>query len=446
MSKRVFPGTHIITAGAAPAGTLIEADLAILGAGIAGVAAALEAAALGRKVVLIDGAQQLGGQSTGSLIGTFCGFYGNGPQPCRVVYGAASRMLDDLRKAGATQPRHGRNTLILMYREQALARWIEDAVLAADTIKPLLGSTLLGVRRQGNRIAGLDIATRFGAISVQAKGYLDASGDAALSHAAGFACREPDSPIMGSLMFSIEGIDEAAALALDRWQVQARLAEVGPRYGLVRRDGFVFAISGEGAFGGQALVNMTHVETPLDAEGQARAQIAGRQQADRVLDFLKGEYGAVFGRARVRHYGLLGIRQTRWIVGRESLTVQQVREGHRHRDAILRCSWPIELHDRADDAHWEVFGDDHMHYLPFGAMLPAEAENLLAAGRCVDGDAAALSSVRVMGPCFAMGSAAAHAFDLAMERGRGDAGAVNQIDIAALQARLADNLERCDPS
>lgn len=43
-----------------------------------------------------------------------------------------------------------------------------------------------------------------------------------------------------------------------------------------------------------------------------------------------------------------------------------------------------------------------------------------------------------MGPCIAMGSAAAQAFDLA------GAGAVGQIDIAALQARLADNLERCD--
>ena len=443
MNERAFPGTRIVAAGATKPAARIEADLAILGAGMAGVAAALEAAVLGRKVVLIDGAQQLGGQSTGSLIGTFCGFYGNGPQPYRVVYGAASRMLEDLRKAGATQPRHGRNTLILMYREQALARWIEDAVLEAG-IRPLLGATLLGVQRRGNRIESLDIATRFGALSVQAKGYVDASGDAALSYAAGFACREPDSPIMGSLMFGIEGIDEAAALALDRWQVQARLAEVGPRYGLVRRDGFVFAIQGQGEYGGQALVNMTHVQTPLDAEGQALAQIEGRQQADRVLDFLKGEYGAVFGRARVRHYGLLGIRQTRWIVGRESLTVQQVREGHRHADAILRCSWPIELHDRLDDAHWEVFGDDHMHTLPYGAMLPAEAENLLAAGRCVDGDAAALSSVRVMGPCFAMGMAAAHAFDLAMERSGN--GSVSQIDIAALQARLADNLERCDPA
>lgn len=134
------------------------------------------------------------------------------------------------------------------------------------------------------------------------------------------------------------------------------------------------------------------------------------------------------------------LRQTRWIVARQSLDVASVRAGTRTADAILRCSWPIELHDRPDDVHWEEFGDDHLHYLPFGTMVLAQADNLVAAGRCIDGDPAALASVRVMGPCIAMGAAAAQALDLA------GAGSVRQVDIAALQARLADNLERRDPA
>ena len=55
-----------------------------------------------------------------------------------------------------------------------------------------------------------------------------------------------------------------------------------------------------------------------------------------------------------------------------------------------------------------------------------EADNVVAAGRCIDADLAALSSVRVMGPCIAMGAAAAHALDLA------GSGSVHQIDTAAL--------------
>jgi hypothetical protein len=79
-----------------------------------------------------------------------------------------------------------------------------------------------------------------------------------------------------------------------------------------------------------------------------------------------------------------------------------------------------------------------MHYVPFGALVPAEADNVVAAGRCIDGDVAALSSVRVMGPCIAMGAAAAHALDLT------GSGSVQQVDIAALKKRVRDNVERAD--
>ena len=74
--------------------------------------------------------------------------------------------------------------------------------------------------------------------------------------------------------------------------------------------------------------------------------------------------------------------------------------------------------------------------MPFGSLVSPECDNLVAAGRCIDGDVAALSSVRVMGPCIAMGAAAAHALDLA------GAGSVHQIDPAALRERVRDNVER----
>ncbi len=87
---------------------------------------------------------------------------------------------------------------------------------------------------------------------------------------------------------------------------------------------------------------------------------------------------------------------------------------------------------------WQEFSDDHLHYVPFRSLTPVEADNVVAAGRCIDADPIALSSVRVMGPCMAMGAAAAHALDLA------GAGSVHQLDLAALRARIAPNLERRD--
>ena len=125
---------------------------------------------------------------------------------------------------------------------------------------------------------------------------------------------------------------------------------------------------------------------------------------------------------------------TRWIVGRDHLTTDMVRQGVRTQDVIARCSWPIELHNRASGVHWEEFGDDHMHHVPFRSLIHPDADNLVAAGRCIDADPVALSAVRVMGPCIAMGTAAAHALDIA------GSGSVHQLDFAELRRRLAPNL------
>jgi hypothetical protein len=75
-----------------------------------------------------------------------------------------------------------------------------------------------------------------------------------------------------------------------------------------------------------------------------------------------------------------------------------------------------------------------MHYVPLRSLVPPETENLVAVGRCIDADVAALSSVRVMGPCIGMGAAAAHALDLAGDH------SLHRIDVPELQRRLKRNL------
>src|SRR3546814_2888789 len=84
-----IPATRIVRQDAASAAAprVIAADIVVVGAGISGVSAALEAAKLGRRVALVDAGQQLGGQSTGSLLGTLCGFYSNGPDQIGRAHG-----------------------------------------------------------------------------------------------------------------------------------------------------------------------------------------------------------------------------------------------------------------------------------------------------------------------------------------------------------------------
>ena len=426
--------TTSVRTRAMSAPALVRADICVLGAGISGISAALEAARLGRRVVLVDGAPALGGQAIGSIIGTIIGLYSHGPRPYQLTHGIADEIIAELEPIGALHRRHSaRGTITFQYDVVQLGRWIERKVEEAG-ITVLVGAILTEVAFANRRVERLQFATRFGTVMVEADGYIDASGDASLCWQAGLAVREPDTPIYGSLNFLLEGFDEQKVAALDHQELYERLAEQGYKYGLVRHDGFLFSFPGKGF----ALANITHIPTPLDPLQAANTVFAGRKQADNVVQFLKDEYPDMFQAVRIRAYGNPGLRQTRWIVGRHQLALGEIRSGFRPSDAVVRCAWSVELHDKLSLVHWEEFGPDHMHYVPLGSMVPRDADNIVATGRCIDADPYALSSVRVMGPCIGMGAAAAHSLDLA------GTGPVHQIDIAELQRRLYDNLERTD--
>ena len=222
----------------------VSADICVLGAGIAGVSAALEAARLGRAVALVDGLPALGGQAVNSIIGTFCGLFANGTNGRLLTHGIADDILHELGAQGALYYRRGgpSNTTVVMYDEVALSRWIEEAVRKAGIIV-LLGAILRGVTRDGGKLSALDLATRYGDVALAATGFVDATGDAALTWEAGFPCREPaGGPIYGTQMMVLEAIDEAEQPS--REALVARLREKAADYGLVRTQGFAFVFPG----------------------------------------------------------------------------------------------------------------------------------------------------------------------------------------------------------
>ncbi|HSD73913.1 MAG TPA: FAD-dependent oxidoreductase [Steroidobacteraceae bacterium] len=410
----------------------VEADICVLGAGISGVSAALEAAKLGRRVVLVDGAPALGGQAVGSIIGTLIGLYTHGPNAYQITHGVADDLIRDLTAEGSLLRMH-HSTVTFQYDEVRLGRWMEQKVQAAG-IHAIVGAVLTDVAFSQRRVRHVDFATRFGTVRVQAAGYVDSSGDASLSYEAGLEVREPEAPVYGTLNFLIENYDLTTVGELVMKDVHARLISHGAQYGLVRHDGWLMHFPGKNFM----LANISHFETPLDPLKTAHMVFEGRRQADSIIRFLRAEFPRIFANARVRVYGNPGLRQTRWIVSRRQLTLDDIRKAERPPDAAARCAWWVELHDTKELVHWERFKDNHVYYIPLSCMVPRDADNIVASGRCVDADSHALSAIRVMGPCIAMGTAAAHSLDLAGK------GSVHEIDLTQLQKRLHDNLERTD--
>jgi hypothetical protein len=404
----------------------LTADVCVVGAGISGLSAAVASVKLGHSVVLVDALPVLGGQCVNSLIGLFCGVYGNGPDYRQLTHGIFDRMFNDLGATGDIHFNRG-HTQTVSYDEVVLGRWVENLVGELG-IKVVLGASVHRVEQADGVIRATTFATRYGDVRVSADGFVDATGDASLTWEAGLPCQVPDRTVWGSQQIRLEDLKEQFAPTTE--ELVSRVDAKAAQYGLVRRDGLAFFFPGRNT----AVMNMTHVEAPLGAVRAASAQLAGRAQADRVVGFLRAEFPRAFGDAKVRLYGLPGRRQTRWITAEHQLSLEEVRTGYRFEDAVARTAWPIELHDTIEGYVWEAFGSDHVHYVPLRSLIPKGSHNLVAAGRCVDGDVAALSSVRVMGPCAAMGEGAAHALDLA------GTGSVRDVNPAKLSERVALNI------
>src|SRR2546427_11715649 len=96
--------------------TTLSCDICVVGAGISGVAAALEAAKLGKRVVIVDAAPALGGQAIGSIIGTIIGLYTHGPKPYQITHHMADDLIRDLDAEGSLyRSKEMTNTVTVLY-------------------------------------------------------------------------------------------------------------------------------------------------------------------------------------------------------------------------------------------------------------------------------------------------------------------------------------------
>jgi len=118
---------------------------------------------------------------------------------------------------------------------------------------------------------------------------------------------------------------------------------------------------------------------------------------------------------------ILGVRESRRIVGDYMLTADDVRSCKNRDDAIGLCACPIDIHlNAADEGQiWEMTGQrGSMSYgIPYGCLVPKGVDNLFVAGRCSSSDWEANGSIRMQGACLVTGQAAGTAAALSIHEG-----------------------------
>ncbi len=106
-------------------------------------------------------------------------------------------------------------------------------------------------------------------------------------------------------------------------------------------------------------------------------------------------------------------RESYRIVGETMITVDDYRSGRLFEDAVCHAFYPVDLHTRTG-VRPEPLSPGTVPTIPLRALIPKNSRNIMVAGRCVSSDRLANSALRVQAPCMAMGQAAGVATALAV--------------------------------
>ncbi len=385
-----------------------EYDVVVVGGGTAGVSAAVGARRSGARTLLIERNAYLGGEATHSGVGAFCGFFSCGENPVQVVAGAGEMVLKEMEALGPTidviiSATGNKN---INFQPEYLKCAMEN-LLDKEGVTCLLHARVIDANVENGTIQSILCVDDEGMFTVRAATFVDTSGDANLAHMAGARTNwgDADGNVQAAtLPFRLSGVDTSQDMtpaAVERAVKKAKEAGIP---NLTKEKGFILKKIDSNIV---SVLLPSVIPQGMTAEDLTEMEKNTRKQVLYYVQALK-TYMPGMENCELAMIGpSIGFRETRRLVGRETITVDDVLNRRKRDDSVARGGWKPEIHKDVNKmgTYLEVTGGSYFD-IPLGALQSADIDNLYGAGRMVSSDEAAFAAVRVMGTCFATGHAA----------------------------------------
>ncbi|MBN69789.1 MAG: FAD-dependent oxidoreductase [Gimesia sp.] len=433
-------------------------DVAVIGGGSAGVAAATAAARNGASTVLIERYGFLGGTSTAGMVGPFMTSYT--PDGKRqLVAGIFQEVIDKMvQMGGAVDPSTTEagsawasfidlgHANVTPFSVEALKMAALEMVCEAGA-RIRFHTSFVDVVMRDQQIDGIVILDKAGLGLLRARTVIDTSGDGDIAAKAGAPFevgRKADGKMMPVTLFlTIGNVDDERVIA---WMKEHEVLHPGERLFecIVKqaRESGDWTLEREflniyrEPTPGQWRVNTTRVQNVdgTNPDDLSRAEIESRRQAWELIRFFRSHCPGLENAQLLATGTQVGVRETRHILGDYVLNGADVLEGRKFEDSIAQCSYPIDIHDpQGPRGRLEGIHADH-YEIPYRCLVPRDVENLLVAGRPISADHEGAASARVIPPCYATGQAAGTAASLAIKQGV----APRDVDIDQLRTTLSE--------
>ncbi|MBR6208857.1 MAG: FAD-dependent oxidoreductase [Oscillospiraceae bacterium] len=408
-----------------------EVDVLVAGGGPAGVAAAVGAAQAGAEVLLIERSPFLGGEGTHAGVGALCGIYTCGDNPQKCVAGVFDHIQEEMDrlspKATEVIVSATGNTNVQFkpeYMKVAL-----DNLMDRFQVKYLLHTVIIGAERRNGSLCYVRCADDEGEFTVAAKTFVDASGDANLSYMAGAATvwgSEDGQVMAATLPFRLSGVDTTKDMSPAAVERAVRAGKAAGIPNLTRERGFLLVMTGSDEV--IALLPSV-IPTGLSAWELTEMEKVTRGQALYYVDAFRRFMPGMENCELTMIGPAIGFRETRRMVGRQTLTAEDVLQRRKHPDGVGRGGFKPEIHLSLNEAATYLDVPSGSYYdIPLGCLRSADTDNLYGAGRLISADHQAMAASRVMGTCFASGHGAGVAAALQAKTG--------EVHVDAVRAEL----------
>lgn len=386
-------------------------DVVVCGGGPAGLTAAVSAARCGCRTALVERLGFLGGTATAGLVVPISGFFHEGVQ---VVGGIAWELVERLAAVGAAQVEYPKGH-VSVHPEY----WKLEAQRMAleNQVELFTNSYLTGCEIENGRISSITIVSKNGAELIQGKCFIDATGDGDLCFMAGVPMQTDGAEMQPlSLCFLLGGVDTTTPLLRDSIHHDGKNG--APSCNAVIRSYLLQCVE-EGKinrFGGPwfntllkgdtLAVNVTRAAAnAVDRAEFTAAELQLREDMFTILALLRQRFPE-FRNCDIVSSGVnAGIRETRRILGLETVTGEDLLQGKVPACPAARCAHPMDIHSAKDSC--QVLRRLNVPaYVPHTALIPVGTENLVAAGRCISADRNAYASIRVQATVMCIGEAA----------------------------------------
>lgn len=391
-------------------------DVLVVGAGPAGISAAIEAARSGAKTALVERYGCVGGNLTLGYVGPLLG---------SVCKGTIAEELEDaICENRGDCPDFEKAKIALTF------------MLDNAGVDLFLQTMVTDVSKDGSMITTVHTYGKFGKIDFQAGVYIDATGDGDLSVLSGCKYeigREGDGLVQPvTLMFVIDGVSPSQSLlccheehytVLEDGREYLDLCHRACRDGTLPENVNIVRLY-KTSRSTERMVNATqenHID-PLEPESVYKAEVSLRRQIGKIVDFLKNNIPGFENIVVKGSASTLGVRESRRIIGEYILTEDDLMSGRCYEDSVVHSAFfSLDIHNPdgpGQSTHEEKCPPSPKPYdIPFSAMTPLGVDNLITAGRCISGTHVAHSSYRVMRICMAMGQAAGAAASIMCKTG-----------------------------